>query len=76
MSVKKFNIEDYENDVAYAITKLGGVEIAAEKLDTIWLEVQDWIRMGYVPPSYAKEIHNRIGVPMYDPVQRQRWCLK
>ena len=73
MSVKKFDIDDYRNDVAFAIEKLGGVEIAAEKLDTIWLEVQDWIKSGYVPHSYAKEIHKRTGVPMYDLVQRPGW---
>lgn len=71
MSIKKFDIDDYRNGVADAIIKLGGIEKAAEKLDTIWLEVQDWIKDGYVPRDYAKDIHNRTGVPMYDLVQKR-----
>jgi hypothetical protein len=66
----KFNIDDYSNDVAAAIRKMGGVDAAAEKLDTIWLEIQDWIRSGYVPSSYAKVIHYRTGIPMFDLVRR------
>ena len=38
MSVsKEFNIDEYSNGVADAIIKLGGVEKAADLLDTLWL---------------------------------------
>ena len=66
MHVRKFDIDDYSNGVADAVIKLGGVEKAAEILDTIWLEVQDWIKSGYAPQSCAKEMHKRTGLPMYE----------
>lgn len=72
MSIKKFDIEDHCNGVVNAIKKLGGVQEAADKLDVVWLEVQDWVKQGYVSNLYAQEIHNRTGVPMYELVQQRR----
>ncbi len=71
MPIKEFNIDDYCNDVADAIKRLGGVDIAAEKLDTFGIEVRMWIKSGYVPESIAEKIHYKTGTPIYDLVQRR-----
>ena len=71
MQVIEFNIDDYCNDVADAIKRLGGVDIAEEKLDTFGIEVRIWIKSGYLPDSYAEKIHRKTGIPIYDLVQRR-----
>jgi len=69
MSLKPFNLDDHVNGVADAIIKLGGVDKAAEILDEVWLEVEEWIRRGWVPARLVDKIHYKTGIPIYELLQ-------
>lgn len=67
MSVKKFNIDDYDNPVAIAVKKIGGVKKAARKLDTSECVIMLWIRKGFVSRrSCAAILENHTDVPVED----------
>jgi hypothetical protein len=71
MSVKKFNIGDYDNPVAIAVKKIGGVKKAARKLDTAECVIMLWIRKGFVSRrSCAEILENHTGVPEEDLLRR------
>lgn len=64
-------IKDYNNPVATAVKKIGGVRKAAKKLLIDAKTVEIWIRNGYVPNYLSAEILNEYSdVPEEDLLRR------
>lgn len=72
MQIKKFNINDYDNPVAVAVKKIGGVKRAAKKLDTAECVVELAVKKGYVGlKRYAVILENHTDVPVEDLLGRR-----
>ena len=64
-------IKDYDNPVATAVKKMGGIKRAAKKLDTMECVVEVCIRKGYVTSRrYAQILNNHSDVPEEDLMRR------
>ncbi len=58
MQVSQFKISDYDNPVATAVKKIGGIKRAAKKLGHDEVVIRLWIRKGFVPYRRCAEILN------------------
>ena len=64
-------IKDYDNPVATAVKKIGGVKKAAKKLGRMECVIELWIRKGFVPARrYAEILNNHTDVPEEDLLRR------
>lgn len=64
-------IKDYDNPVATAVRKIGGVKKAAKMLLRDAETIEIWIRNGYVPDHLSAEILNEYSdVPEEDLLRR------
>jgi len=64
-------IKGYDNPVATAVKKMGGIKRAAKKLCIYPGTVEIWIRNGYVPDYLSAEILNEYSdVPEEDLMRR------
>ena len=53
------------NDVLYAIEKLGGIDVAAQRLNVRSGQVNQWIEEHYIPTKQAKVLSTLTGVAVF-----------